>query len=206
MARFPATGFQKDRAEKAFRFYAEVDANGKRRSNNAIAQMVGVSASAVAFWKSRDHWDSKIVADAAADLTEADTTNRALNKLLREGLLQHIKTLSQIVAYSKSDTDKIAAIKAFVHVAKELGVLAPGTNAAELAPPTSFKDDIPHGKANDYGSGEGGPAGEDQPAGGEDRATGESASVQPVPADLHGLSSADDSVDQLSDAFRSAGL
>lgn len=179
MARFPATSFQKGRPEAAFAFYAEVDANGKRRSNNEIARMVGVSASAVAYWKAKHNWDARLFADVKTDLLVAETTNQAINKLLRDGLLQHIQSLSHIIAYSKSDPDKIAAIKAFVHVAKELGVLTPGVGTTDLVPPTTFTDDIPHAQRPTAQEGElpEGIAGEDSAAGGAGGLVGEPVGI-----------------------------
>jgi predicted transcriptional regulator len=149
MAKFQMTSLQKAKHEKAFLLYAEPDHLGKRRSNTAIAQMVGASASAVAYWKNKHNWDAKLINSVEQDLLEADLTNRNIKKALREGLYQHIRTLSRLIEYATLPADKISAIKAFVYVAKELEVLAPDTGTAELTLPPQFKDDVPHGVPDD---------------------------------------------------------
>lgn len=144
MAKFIQTTFQKRKHEKAFEFYSEVDSEGRRRSNNAIAKMVGVTASAVAYWKRRDNWDGKLLAKVDEAIDEATLTNRNIKKLLRESLFRHIKSLNTVIEFSKSDGDKVTAIKAFVHIAKELDCLTPDTGAGELAEnlAPAFTDDL----------------------------------------------------------------
>jgi hypothetical protein len=143
MAKFAMTKFQKHKHERAFELYCETDAQGKRRSNVILGGLVGVSASAIAYWKRRDQWDAKILATLDDEINEADLTNRSIKKLLRESLYNHIKSLNHLIAYCKNEGDKIAAIKAFVHIAKELECLTPDTGAATEPPPApSFKDDI----------------------------------------------------------------
>lgn len=148
MAKFEHTLYQSSKRAKAFLLYQEPDALGKRRSCAAIANMLGSSASAVAYWKRTDEWDHKMLASIEEQLADADKTTLDIKKTLREGLNRHIKTLNNVIANAKDHKLKIDAIKAFVHIAKELEVLKPDTGTTgELTPPPSFKDDIPHGPA-----------------------------------------------------------
>ena len=155
MSKFVMGKYQKLKHQKAFEVYSETDAQGNRRSNNAIAQMIGVSASAIAYWKRRDNWDGKLIVNIDEEIKNADLTNRHIKRLLRESLFNHIKSLNRVIEYSKNDTDKVAAIKAFVHVAKELNCLDPDTGGIEpaLIPPPQFEDDLPHGPAVETSAG-----------------------------------------------------
>jgi hypothetical protein len=184
MAKFQLSNYQSAKRERAFSLYAEPDALGKRRTNTAIAQMVGASPSAIAYWKTKDTWDARLLATIDEELADAELTNRQIKKALRDGLHRHINTLSQIIADAKLPADRINAIKAFVHVAKELDCLVPDTGAADLASPPQFKDDIPHAPSVSPSEG---PAGTDPSA---DGASGP-ARESPDPGDLPAALSAD---------------
>jgi hypothetical protein len=221
MAKFKMVAFQKKKHETAFELYQEPDAEGRKRSNATIAAMLGVSSSAVANWRKRDEWDNKIAAGVDIEVEAADSTNKAIKKALRDGLHRHILSLNNIIANAKSSTDKLNAIKAFVHIAKELEVLTPDTGAEELVQAPVFKDDIPHGPAEPSSEGAVGtnpsPDGEGGSAGGTSGAdpvypvhsAGDPAALdQSVPDDdvggLDGGASGGD--DDLEHLFRAAGL
>lgn len=142
MAKFQASVYQNAKRARAFSLYQEPDALGKRRSMAAIAQMIGASASAVTYWKRTDEWDRQLLASIEEQLADADKTTLEIKKTLRDGLNRHILTLSRLITDTKLPADKINAIKAFVHVCKELEVLKPDTGGADLTPPPQFKDDI----------------------------------------------------------------
>jgi hypothetical protein len=213
MAKFQATLYQKSKRVRAFALYQEPDALGKRRSMAAIAQMIGASASAVAYWKRTDEWDNKLLASLEDQLADADKTNLEIKKTLRDGLNRHILTLSRLIADTKLPADKINAIKAFVHVCKELEVLKPDTGIqGELTPPVQFKDDVPHGQPE---AADPGPPGEDPSVGEPPVDGGESPDPGDLSAaDISVLSASerdDDSMvpaddDHLEHQFRAAGL
>jgi hypothetical protein len=209
MAKFKMVAFQKKKHETAFELYQEPDAEGRKRSNATIAAMLGVSSSAVANWRKRDEWDNKILAGVDIEVEAADSTNKAIKKALRDGLHRHILSLNNIIANAKNSTDKLNAIKAFVHIAKELEVLTPDTGAEELVQAPVFKDDIPHGPAEPSSEGVagGGPSadGASEPAGGAPGAD----PVYPVHAadlDTAGPNDPPSADDHLEHLFQAAGL
>jgi hypothetical protein len=209
MAKFKMVAFQKKKHETAFELYQEPDAEGRKRSNATIAAMLGVSSSAVANWRKRDEWDNKLAAGVDIEVAAADSTNKAIKKALRDGLLRHILSLNNIIANAKNSTDKLNAIKAFVHVAKELEVLTPDTGAEELVQAPTFKDDIPHGPAEPSSEGT---AGEGPSADGEGGSAGGASGSDPVypvhapDLDTAGSDDPPSADDHLEHLFQAAGL
>jgi len=186
MAKHLMNAHQRHKHEKAFDLYAQGDANGQRLSNAALAQLVGVSASAIAYWKRRDDWSGKLLASIdqeLADASAADLTNKNIRKLLRESLFNHIKALNTLIAFTKAPADKINAIKAFVHVAKELNCLDPEAGPGTNEQPPRFEDDLPHEPAQPPSEGT---PGTGAPADGAGGPVGEPAAAVDLPdASVH---------------------
>lgn len=155
MAKPPQTPAQKQKAGNAFNLYMTVDELGKRRTIKDIAQALGCTTSAVQYWKQRDRWDERLSTVGQAKPAETQATANRVKGLLRASLVKHIESLNTLIESAPKASDRIKAIKEFVHIAKELDVLTPDGSVTQ-EPMTTFKDDIEHdGPRTDSGTGEG---------------------------------------------------
>lgn len=132
------------RRAKAFELYSVPDEQGKRRSNRAIAQAVGVTPPTVGYWKDRDRWDDRLNADADATQKAAIASANNIKAAIRRGLDLGIGRLTRIItSTTSSDKNVVAATKELASIAKQLDALTPD-GLADIPTGPTFTDDVTH--------------------------------------------------------------
>jgi predicted transcriptional regulator len=120
--------------------------NGKRMSVRAIAMTLGVTVSAVQYWREHDKWDAR-VNQALIEHTVKETESAStLANLLRASLYDNMKVLNEIIRDKQmKPLIKIKAISEYADICHKLKVVQPDdlnqikTNTAVMA---EFKDDL----------------------------------------------------------------
>lgn len=104
---------------RAYELYLSATSDGKKRSLRSIAQELGVSLSAVQYWRDTDGWERKIREAMLTAGQAADLASSQVKMALRKGLLEGIQQLHSIIE-SGDDKQKIAAFRALVDTSVRL--------------------------------------------------------------------------------------
>jgi hypothetical protein len=131
-----------NRRARAYAVYATGQFAGVPRSLRSIAQEIGVALKTVQNWRDADRWENRVQVQLDERAATVGTATKDIERLLRDSLAQHIRTLNSLIAAPGTKTrDQIAAIKEFVDIYRKLGVPLPNTVEPETAPST-FTDDL----------------------------------------------------------------
>ena len=132
------------RRHRAFEAYLVTDDQGKRPSSKSIALTLGVTETAVKYWRRVDKWDAKIAAANGSAIAAVDAANASIRSLLRAGALEAVAVLRKILDNPKADTDdKIKAGVALFKLATEFDALEPTAPPAVPTGVAAFADDVP---------------------------------------------------------------
>ena len=131
------------RRHRAFEAYLTADDQGKRPSSKSIATKLGVTETAVKYWRRVDKWDQKIAAANGSVIAASDAANNSIRALLRAGALDAVVVLRKILDNPKADTDdRIKAGVALFKLATELDALEPAFKPALPTGAAAFSDDV----------------------------------------------------------------
>lgn len=145
MARQKETPEQAARRVRAFELYCTIDAAGERPTIRAIAHSLGVTTTAVRYWRVKDDWDQRLI-DRNSEVARAITgVKQNLKALLRNGALEGVRSLIQIIRNKESAADdKIKAAQAVFKMARDADAIKLDlTDDPAVSTPVEFNDDLP---------------------------------------------------------------
>jgi hypothetical protein len=124
---------------RAYELYVSATSDGKRRSLRSISQELGVSLSAVQYWRDTDNWERRIREAMMTAGQAAEMASNHVKMALRKGLLDGIDQLTKIIDKG-DDRMKVMAFKALVDTSVRLRAV---DFASGEQPLPEWQDEVP---------------------------------------------------------------
>lgn len=130
---------------KAFELFLQSSQKGTPRSLRSIAATLGVAANTVQRWRNVDGWDAKVNKVLSEAAATHETTQNAIKRRVRRGLLDGLTELQRLVTQASRDSDRINAVKAIAEIALKIEAVtaAAGSGQSAAVEQADFNDDLP---------------------------------------------------------------